>query len=268
MPCATNQKNGKAGKNMCGPRKGQPDKGNCARWIRHTCADMDPSRKTSGVCRRMNLPCTGTVFRSHFRSRSEFKLRPEKELDATVTAKGEAKFAAAKSDDASVRLLLGVDFRRKEREAVDTRVFFDSSAGWELQRGWYLCRRLRPLCPHLAKSPVPSKWGEEPERNAKLTLAYFKAWTLNTQRGNAAVPHLRQLRQADATWEQSLREWLLNLPCEETKRYVGNFLSVYRVRPENEGENSDDEDDKEDLVVTAGDFGRPVTRMFQSRKGT
>ena len=189
-------------------------------------------------------------------TRSEFKLRPEKEWDVTVTAKGEAKFAAAKSDDASVRLLPGVDFRRKEREAVDTRVFFDSSAGRELQHGWYLCRRLRPLCPHLANSPVPSKWGEEPERNAKLTLAYFKAWTLNTQRGNAAVPHLRQLRQADATWEQSLREWLLNLPCEETKRYVGNFLSVYRVRPENEGENSDDEDDKEDLVVTAGDLGQ------------
>eukprot|EP00435_Cladocopium_sp_Y103_P075251 s10_g55.t1 len=104
--------------------------------------------------------------------------------------------------------------------------------------------------------PLTSKWGEEPERNAKLTLAYFKAWTLNKQCGNAAVPHVRQLRQADATWEQSLREWLLHLPCEETKRYVGNFLSVYRVRPENEGENSDDEDDKEDLVVTAGDLGQ------------
>ena len=38
--------------------------------------------------------------------------------------------------------------------------------------------------------------------------------------------------------------------------YVGNFLSVYRVRPENEGENSDDEDDKEDLVVTAGDLAQ------------
>ena len=37
---------------------------------------------------------------------------------------------------------------------------------------------------------------------------------------------------------------------EETKRYVGNFLSVYRVRPDNEGENSDDEDDATELVVT------------------
>ena len=117
-----------------------------------------------------------------------------------------------------------------------------------------MCRRLRPLCPQLANSPVPSKWGEEPERNAKLTLAYFRAWTLNKHRGNAEVPHVYRLRKEDVTWEQSLREWLLQLPCEETKRYVGNFLSVYRVRPENEGENSDDEDDTEDLVVTAGDL--------------
>ena len=65
-----------------------------------------------------------------------------------------------------------------------------------------------------------------------------------------------RLRKEGATWEQSLREWLLQLPCEETKRYVGNFLSVYRVRPENEGENSDDEDDTEDLVVTAGDLAQ------------
>jgi hypothetical protein len=189
-------------------------------------------------------------------TRSEFTLQPAKHWDVTVTAKGEAKFGAAKSDDASVRLLPGVDFRRRERGAADTRVFFDSSAGRELQHGWYLCRRLRPLCPQLANSPVPSKWGEEPERNAKLTLAYFRAWTLNKHRGNAEVPHVYRLRKEDATWEQSLREWLLQLPCEETKRYVGNFLSVYRVRPENEGENSDDEDDTEDLVVTAGDLAQ------------
>jgi hypothetical protein len=151
-------------------------------------------------------------------TRSEFKQGPTKDWDVTVTAKGEAKFAAAKGDDASVRLSPGVDFRRREK---DGRVCFDSSAGRELQHGWYLRRRLRPLCPHLAHSPVPSKWGEDPERNAKLTLAYFRAWTLNKARGSAEVPHLQRLRQNDATWEQTLREWLLHLPCEETKRYVG-----------------------------------------------
>jgi len=67
--------------------------------------------------------------------------------------KGEAKFAAAKADDASARLLPGVDFRRRETETGEKKVFFDSSAGGELQHGWYLRRRLRPLCPHLANAP-------------------------------------------------------------------------------------------------------------------
>jgi hypothetical protein len=66
-------------------------------------------------------------------TRSEWTLQPAKHWDVTVTAKGEAKFAAAKSDDASVLLLPGVDFRQRERDAADTKVFFDSSAGRELR---------------------------------------------------------------------------------------------------------------------------------------
>ena len=189
-------------------------------------------------------------------TRLEFKLRPAAEWDVTVTGKGEAKFAAAATDEASVRLIPGVDFRRRKDNVSDAKVWFDSSAGRQLQHGWYLRPRLRPLCPHLANSPVPSKWGDDPERNAKLTLVYFQAWTLNKQRANGTVPHLQCLRLKDATWEESLRRWLCHLPCEETKRYVGNFLAVYRVRPENEGENSDDEDDNDALVVTAGELAK------------
>eukprot|EP00438_Fugacium_kawagutii_P001459 Skav211876 [mRNA] locus=scaffold1431:374175:389938:+ [translate_table: standard] len=189
-------------------------------------------------------------------TRAEFKLRPAEEWDVTVTAKGAAKFVAAACDEASVRLIPGVDFRRREGKPPDARVFFASSAGRYLQHGWYLRPRWRALCPPPANSPVPSKWGDDPERNAKLTLAYFRAWTLNKQLANEAAPHLQSLRLRDGTWEESLRQWLRRLPCEETKRYVGNFLAVYRVRPENEGENSDDEDDTDNLVVTAGDLAQ------------
>ena len=56
-------------------------------------------------------------------TRSEFTLQPAKHWDVTVTAKGEAKFAAAKSDEASVRLLPGVDFQRRERGAADKKGF-------------------------------------------------------------------------------------------------------------------------------------------------
>ena len=53
----------------------------------------------------------------------------------------------------------------------------------------------------------------------------------------------------------TLREWLLHLPCEETKRYVGNFLAVYRVRPEHEAETATTKMIiTNDLVVGAGDL--------------
>ena len=183
-------------------------------------------------------------------TRGEWKEQRNNQWDVTLTKKGEAKIAAAATDETPVHLLAGVDFERLPRTEKSKKVFFDSSAGRALQHGWYLCRRLRPLCPHMASAPVPSKWGDEVERNAKLTLAYFKAWTLNKKRDTDAVPYVRRLRAPEETWEDALRQWLLRLPCEETKRYVGNFLSVYRVRPDNEGENSDDEDDATELVVT------------------
>eukprot|EP00435_Cladocopium_sp_Y103_P022987 s1345_g5.t1 len=165
-------------------------------------------------------------------TRSDWQTQPETHWDVDVTAKGNAKLDAAKSDTAHVRLVPGVDFKRKEREETPNKVFYGPNSGNALRHGWYLQRRLRPLCPHLATSPSPSKWGDETEQNAKLTMAYFRAWTLDKKRGNKAVPYIRQLRGAEDSWEQSLRKWLLHLPCEETKRYVGNFLAVYRVRPE------------------------------------
>ena len=183
-------------------------------------------------------------------TRGEWKEQRSSQWDVTLTKKGEAKIAAAATDETPVRLLAGVDFERLPKTEKSKKVFFDSSAGRVLQHGWYLCQRLRPLCPHMASAPVPSKWGDDVERNAKLTLTYFKAWTLNKKRDSDAVPYVRRLREPQETWEDALRHWLLRLPCEETKRYVGNFLSVYRVRPDNEGENSDDEDDATELVVT------------------
>ena len=185
-------------------------------------------------------------------TRMEWTQQPRGNWDVTLTRAGEAKLAVAKSDNATVRLVPGVDVLRSIAQNTTNKIYFDSSAGRALQHGWYLCRRLRPLCPQFATSPVPSKWGDDPERNAKLTLAFFRAWTSHKGRGgNTAVPYVRHLRQEGETWAETLRAWLLQLPCEETKRYVGNFLSVYRVRPEMEAENSNDEDDHEDLVVAA-----------------
>ena len=189
-------------------------------------------------------------------SRAEWQQHPKDHWDVVVTTQGEAKLAAARTDAGVVRLVPGVDVRRRDTKANERQIFFDSAAGRALQHGWYLCRRVRPLAPHFANSPVPSKWAEEPERNAKLLVTYFRAWTKNKAQGDADVVYVATLRQEGKSWEESLRAWLLSLPCEETKRYVGNFLSVYRVRPENEAENSDDEEDADKLTVTVSDLGQ------------
>ena len=66
------------------------------------------------------------------------------------------------------------------------------------------------------------------------------------------VLHAANLRQQSDTWEESLRAWLQTLPSQETKKHVGNFLSVYRVRPtDEEGANSDNSDVDEPLHLTA-----------------
>ena len=57
------------------------------------------------------------------------------------------------------------------------------------------------------------------------------------------MPYIGHLRGQCGTWEEALRQWLLQLPSAETKRYVGNFLSVYRVRPAAEADANSDDDD-------------------------
>jgi hypothetical protein len=49
--------------------------------------------------------------------------------DVEVTAKGSAKFVAACSDTANVRLVPGVDFKRKEKQETPNKVFFGGNGG-------------------------------------------------------------------------------------------------------------------------------------------
>ena len=158
-------------------------------------------------------------------TRMEWTQQPRGNWDVTLTRAGEAKLAAAKSDNATVRLVPGVDALRSVAQNTTNKIYFDSSAGRALQHGWYLCRRLRPLCPQFATSPVPSKWGDDPERNAKLTLAYFRAWTSHKGRGNTAVPYVRHLRKEGETWVETLQAWLLHaVAVRRNETLRGEFL--------------------------------------------
>ena len=56
----------------------------------------------------------------------------------------------------------------------------------------------------------------------------------------------------------------MHLPCDDTKRYVGNFLSVYRVRPcDADAANSDDSGVDEPLLVTPATLPTALTTAFR-----
>ena len=88
-------------------------------------------------------------------------------------------------------------------------------------------------------------------------------------RATSQVPHLSQLLGANETWEDALREWLLRLPCAETKRHVGNFLSVYRVRPSAEADaNSGDDGMDEPFTLRPADVAAVLRTQFPAQKAS
>ena len=68
------------------------------------------------------------------------------------------------------------------------------------------------------------------------------------------MPNLQKLRQGSETWNTALTEWLNgNIICEESKRYVSNFISMHRLRPGDDEEamaNPDDLLKDEPIYVT------------------
>ena len=58
---------------------------------------------------------------------------------------------------------------------------------------------------------------------------------------------LQKLKQGCDAWETALTEWLDgNIISEESRRYVSNFISTYRLRPG--GEDEDGTANPEDMV--------------------
>ena len=190
-------------------------------------------------------------------------LAPAGCMDVTVTAAGQAKLEKL-GEDATVKLRPGKDYKLKPT-CKNGRVQYAAQSGTLLQHGWYLQQRPRPHVPCFSHCPVPARLDENVNENARLTLAYFRAWTLDSKRGTDAVPHVQTLRGVDESWEQALRRWLRRLPCEETKQYIGNFMSVYRVRPAVDGqENSDDDAADTALHVTPTEIADALQTKLSS----
>ncbi|CAK9093944.1 Uncharacterized zinc-type alcohol dehydrogenase-like protein YdjJ [Durusdinium trenchii] len=170
--------------------------------------------------------------------------------DIRLTPAGERKLRATVRE-APARLRPGTEYTIRIEATPDRILFSRIGATASLRRNWYLQRRARPKCPQFSNCPVPKYLAENSEANARLTQLYFRAWTLNGAEESENVPFLGHLLGKHESWEDSLRNWLQRLPCAETKRNVGNFLSVYRVRPHAEADgNSDDDGADEPIVLT------------------
>ena len=147
------------------------------------------------------------------------------------------------------------DYKIRLSKSPDRCLFPTTSGNATLQHAWYLQRRKRPLCPHFAQAAVPRRFADNVEDNAMLARVYFGAWTLDQKRSSPAVPYAGHLCENGGTWEEALRRWAQRLPCQESKRHLGNFLSVYRIRPPAEAqENSDDSDADEALELSVDDL--------------
>ena len=88
-------------------------------------------------------------------------------------------------------------------------------------------------------------------------MTYFHPWTLRAQDADIRVPYAGALRHHDMLWEDAMSEWLNgHVVSAEAARYVGHFLSVYRVRPRDGDEEvrSDEDVIDEELVLTHDDL--------------
>ena len=202
-------------------------------------------------------------------TRREWETENPCSWDVRLTQAGEKILQKEVDPNKKITLQPGKHYRIKEQDASDRIYFPETSSQPHVRHRCYLQRRKRPCCPHFEHSPVPLYKIEHKERNARLTLTYFRAWTLDCAAASPNVRYVGHLRQPGETWIAALRMWLTHLPCQETKRHVGNFLSIYRVRPSGVEEgNSDDSDVDEALIVTPATLAtalRPTFRQTGAR---
>ncbi len=82
-------------------------------------------------------------------------------------------------------------------------------------------------------------------------MSYFKPWTLRHNDAGEKVSYAGELRESTETLQKALSAWLEEgVLCEESQRYISNFMAVHRLRPvdgEDEGRSDDlgDADDEE-----------------------
>ena len=155
--------------------------------------------------------------------------------------------------DEDANLIPGVDYVIKNG-GVDWLAYPDCGSTKSFRHTWILIRRRRPVTPTFFGAPVPRYSFGEQQRAALIVMSYFHPWTLRKINADEHVKHASNLRQSHQIWQEALECWLDgNVLCQEAKRYIGNFMSVNRMRPrddDSDAGNSEDIVDDEELEIS------------------
>ena len=187
-------------------------------------------------------------------------------LHADLTEAGMLKLLSQEKGKRPPELQAGIDYEVKDG-GEDWMPYPDVPTTQHLRHVWTIKKRRRPHVPTFLGSPVPCKRNDAAEHSAMLTMSYFHPWTLRAdEEDGEVVPYAGSLKTGENTWEDALKKWLDgNIVSQEALKYVGNFLSVYRVRPRdpNDDARSDEDFDDEQLVLDAS----LLERAMRSRVG-
>ena len=203
---------------------------------------------------------------------AEYPMSSDEEDDAsfhaTLTKTGKAKLEKQAAGGVAQKLLPGTDYEIKDKilDSDDWMALPKNVYTEDYRHDWILQRNCRPCDPSFAHCPMPRRGVDEKDRNASILLTYFHPFTLNPDNADGDVPFLGNLCEAGLTWNESLLKWFDGrVACQETKRYVDNFLAVTRTRPDDEaGERSDDDFSDEELEISAHNF----SEILKTRMGT
>ena len=163
------------------------------------------------------------------------------DMQAELTKAGIAKLQrqAIRGTDKEA-LLPGVDYVVKERSDGQWYAFARSDDTEGFRHNWVINRRARPVAPSFVSTPMPKRSEGEANRAAMITMAYFRAWTLEKNHEDAEVVHAAKMKSPIATWQEACSEWLgRGVLCAESRRYVSNFMAINQVRPDKHEEEEE-----------------------------
>ena len=130
-------------------------------------------------------------------------------------------------------LVPGIDYVVKETGEGQWYAFEQKEDTDFFRHNWVINRRVRPVAPSFVSTPMPRRSEGEANRAAMITMSYFRPWTLDKSQEDGEVVHAARMKAAEVTWQEACSEWLCRgLLCEESKRYVNNFVAINRVRPD------------------------------------